>query len=174
MTQQIAPAISTVNYHVWKPCNMKCQFCFATFVDISEEVLPKGHLNQHDSGMLVDCLADAGFREINFAGGEPTLCPWLPDLIKRAANLGLVTSMVTNGTRITEQWLAKLENKLDYATVSIDSLDRETLMNSGRTTPSGPMDRANYLSAINLRKLRYSKTWRRDPKCHVNREATAP
>ena len=40
MTQQIAPAISTVNYHVWKPCNMKCQFCFATFVDISEEVLP--------------------------------------------------------------------------------------------------------------------------------------
>ena len=129
---------------------MRCQFCFATFVDISEEVLPKGHLNQHDSGLLVDCLANAGFREINFAGGEPTLCPWLPDLIKRAANLGLVTSMVTNGTRITEQWLAKLENKLDYATVSIDSLDRETLMDSGRTTPSGPMDRANYLSAINL------------------------
>ena len=58
--------------------------------------------------------------------------------------------MVTNGTRITEQWLAKLKNKLDYATISIDSLDRETLMNSGRTTPSGPMDRANYLSAINL------------------------
>ena len=119
---------------------MRCQFCFATFVDISKEVLPKGHLNQHDSALLVDCLADAGFREINFAGGEPSPMPWLPDLIKRAANLGLVTSMVTNGTRITEQWLAKLENKLDYATVSIDSLDRETLMDSGRTTPSGPMD----------------------------------
>ena len=38
MTLQTAPAISTVNYHLWKPCNMRCQFCFATFVDISKEV----------------------------------------------------------------------------------------------------------------------------------------
>ena len=144
------PAISTVNYHVWKPCNMKCEFCFATFVDISKEVLPKGHLNQHDSSLLVNCLAGAGFREINFAGGEPTLCPWLPDLIKQAANLGLVTSMVTNGTRITAEWLAKLENSLDYATISIDSLDRETLTHTGRTTSSGPMDQDDYLRAVRL------------------------
>ena len=30
----IAINIPTVNYHLWKPCNMRCEFCFATFEDI--------------------------------------------------------------------------------------------------------------------------------------------
>ena len=115
---------------------MKCEFCFATFIDISKEVLPKGHLNQHDSILLVNCLADAGFREINFAGGEPTLCPWLPDLIKQAANLGLLTSMVTNGTRITAEWLTKLENSLDYATIPSTNTSN-TAMNRKSTDRNG-------------------------------------
>lgn len=38
-----------------------------------------------------------GFRTINFAGGEPTLCPWLPDLLRRAKELNLTTAIVTNG-----------------------------------------------------------------------------
>ena len=143
-----APAISTVNYHVWKPCNMACGFCFATFADISHKVLPKGHLDRQDSSQLVTLLAEAGFEEINFAGGEPTLCPWLPHLIKQANSLHLVTSMVTNGSRITPEWLDRLHGSLDYATVSVDSLCPATLIKTGRTTPSGPMGKADYLKAI--------------------------
>ena len=26
--------VPAVNYHLWKPCNMRCGFCFATFEDI--------------------------------------------------------------------------------------------------------------------------------------------
>ena len=144
------PGISTVNYHVWKPCNMRCEFCFATFQDIPRETLPKGHLSRDDSIRLVACLADAGFREINFAGGEPTLCPWLPELTKQARNLGMVTSMVTNGTRINPKWLERLEGSLDYATISIDSLDPDTLRKTGRTMPSGPMSQEDYLKALHL------------------------
>ncbi len=107
------PAITTVNYHVWKACNMKCNFCFATFQDILTSVLPKGHLGREDSLRLVDCLGGAGFSEINFAGGEPTLCPWLDELIRAAKEMGLVTSLVTNGTRITPGWLERLEGALD-------------------------------------------------------------
>ena len=85
----IATKVPSVNYHLWKPCNMKCKFCFATFQDLDPSVLPEGHLGREDCISVVEALAHAGFQKINFAGGEPTLCPWLPDLIMLAKELGL-------------------------------------------------------------------------------------
>ena len=142
--------IPSVNYHLWKPCNMKCRFCFATFQDIPAEVLPKGHLGRDGSVSVVESLAGAGFRKINFAGGEPTLCPWLPELIKLAKALGLVTSVVTNGSRIIGEWLDDIGGCLDWAAVSIDSLDPTTLVSTGRVTASGPMNRQDYMETIRL------------------------
>ena len=80
----IAAPIPSVNFHLWKPCNMKCRFCFATFQDVGQDTLPKGHLPREGCLAVVDALASAGFEKINFAGGEPILCPWLPDMIHRA------------------------------------------------------------------------------------------
>lgn len=97
--------IPSVNYHLWKPCNMKCGFCFATFQDIDPHFLPKGHLGREDSLIVVEQLARAGFQKINFAGGEPTLCPWLPDLVTRTKEFGLSTAMVTNGSLLSSAWL---------------------------------------------------------------------
>ena len=109
----IVNEIPSVNYHLWTPCNMKCEFCFATFQDIHPDILPKGHLGREDCISLVESLAQAGFQKINFAGGEPTLCPWLADLLRRARNLGLTTSIVTNGSRITAEWVNRVVVTLD-------------------------------------------------------------
>ena len=35
-------AIPSVNYHLWKPRNMRCGFCFATFQDIPHGGLAQG------------------------------------------------------------------------------------------------------------------------------------
>ena len=129
---------------------MGCRFCFATFEDIPTGVLPKGHLGREDSLSVVESLAGAGFHKINFAGGEPTLCPWLPELIRCAKDWGLVTSVVTNGSRITAEWLDGLGGSLDWAAVSIDSLDADTLLRTGRATSAGPMSHEDYLSSIRL------------------------
>ena len=142
--------IPTVNYHLWKPCNMRCGFCFATFEDIAPHILPKGHLGRENCLSVVESLAKAGFQKINFAGGEPTLCPWLPDLIKLTRALGLTTSVVTNGSRITREWLGGVSGSLDWATLSIDSVDSATLLLMGRTSQSGPMSEGDYLRAIGL------------------------
>lgn len=141
----IVNEIPSVNYHLWKPCNMRCGFCFATFHDIAQEVLPRGHLGREDSTAVVEKLAEAGFRKINFAGGEPTLCPFLPDLIRRARDLGLTTSIVTNGSRVTEGWLESVHDCLDWAALSIDSVYPATLLQIGRTTRNGPMGEQDYL-----------------------------
>ena len=137
--------IPSVNFHLWKPCNMMCEFCFATFQDIAPEVLPKGHVGRDGSMAVVESLAQAGFRKLNFAGGEPTLCPWLPDLIERAKHLGLTTSVVTNGSLISGEWLDGVAGQLDWVALSIDSVEPEILLRTGRTTRKGPMTAEDYL-----------------------------
>ena len=125
--------VPSVNYHLWEPCNMKCGFCFATFQDVKREMnLPKGHLPQEECISVIDQIAEFGFEKINFAGGEPTLCPWLPDLITRAKEHGMTTSIVTNGSRITTQWLEALNGSLDWVGLSIDTVDPEKLIDLGR------------------------------------------
>ena len=127
---------------------MRCGFCFATFQDIKPDILPQGHLGREDCLSIVEALAKSGFRKINFAGGEPTLCRWLPELINRAKELGLTTSAVTNGSRLTREWIGSIKGSLDWVTLSIDSLDPDTLIRIGRTTRSGPMGKQDYLRVI--------------------------
>ena len=141
----IPDQIPSVHYHLWRACDMRCVFCFATFQDIEVELLPKGHLGRDDSLAVVDSLAYAGFEKLNFAGGEPTLCPWLPDLIRRANDLGMTTSVVTNGSLITDDWLDQIDGGLCWATLSIDSAHSDTLLRTGRTTRSGPMSALDYM-----------------------------
>ena len=151
---EITKEIPSVNFHLWKPCNMRCRFCFATFQDVGQDVLPRGHLPRVGCLSVVEALASAGFDKVNFAGGEPTLCPWLPDLIRRARELGCTTSMVTNGSRITPEWLDRVDNSLDWATLSIDTVDPQKLEASGRTTRTGPLSGDDYLVVIDMLKER--------------------
>ena len=99
-------------------------------------------------------MVSARFDKVNFAVGEPTLCPWLPDLILRAKQLGCTTSMVANGSRVTPEWLDLVENSLDWATLSIDTVDPQKLEASGRTTRNGPLSEDDYLGVIDLLKER--------------------
>lgn len=124
--------ILSVNFHLWEPCNMRCQFCFATFQDVKQSILPKGHLSKEQAIQVVLELAKSGFEKITFAGGEPTLCPWLPDLIKVAKQAGMTTMVVTNGSRLDDLFLEQNMESLDWIAISIDSLNQETNLAIGR------------------------------------------
>ena len=154
---------------------MRCKFCFATFQDVKRDMeLPKGHLPEKECLSIVDRLAQAGFEKINFAGGEPALCSWLPNLIKRAKERGMVTSIVTNGSKITNSWLDELNESLDWIALSIDTVDPEKLKRLGRALSGGknPMTEEEYLGIIRTIKRRgvrlkintvvTSETWQED------------
>ncbi len=147
ISTKVPPA---VNFHLWEPCNMKCGFCFATFQDVKQEMnLPKGHLPEENCLLVVDQTAKCGFEKINFAGGEPTLCPWLPNLIAQAKGHGMTTSIVTNGSRITDQWLDKLNGSLDWIGLSIDTVDPEKSVSIGRAVAGKiPITEAEYWDII--------------------------
>mgnify|MGYP000695557202 CR=1 FL=1 len=103
-----------VNFHVNKACNAHCRFCFATFRDVRGQSATDVALG------VIDALAEAGCEKLNFAGGEPTLRRDLPQLVRWAKELGLVTSIVTNGFRLAEL-LEEHADALDWVGLSVDS-----------------------------------------------------
>jgi radical S-adenosyl methionine domain-containing protein 2 len=123
--KRIAPSI---NYHLTKSCNMRCKFCFATFKDLG---FVKHNLQQ--SKRLIESIATAGFEKITFAGGEPTLVKELPQLLKLAKQQGLVTTIVTNGLKLSQPELFKdIAQYTDWIALSVDSIQVDTNLQSGR------------------------------------------
>ncbi|OJH36098.1 radical SAM protein [Cystobacter ferrugineus] len=110
---------------------MRCRFCFATFQDVRAEVLPDGHLPREEALRLVEVLA-THFAKLTFAGGEPLLCRWLPELVRAAKARGVTTMLVTNGSRLDSKRLAQFQGSLDWVTLSIDSASPETNVKLGR------------------------------------------
>lgn len=143
--------VPAVNFHLWQPCNMRCRFCFATFLDVKQSILPNGHLPRHEALKVVEALCNAGFQKITFVGGEPTLCPWLTELIQIAKEKGLTTMLVTNGSRLNHAYLEQLQPVLDWLCISIDSLDLNINMAAGRRQSSGLVfDEAAYSELVSM------------------------
>ena len=138
----------SVNFHLWQPCNYQCGFCFAGFEDVKKSVLPAGHLIQDKAEAVVRQLAEYGFDKITFAGGEPTLCPWLGNLISLAKDSGMTTMLVTNGSRLDKGLLEKFRPSLDWVVLSIDSLLPETNLKGGRFQNKRILPDASYYQSL--------------------------
>jgi radical S-adenosyl methionine domain-containing protein 2 len=143
----------SVNYHINKHCNFRCKGCYATFNDSPQ--FRAAMLPREQMFALVEAVAAAPLphglsrRKLTFAGGEPTLCPWLPELIGRAHEMGLITMLVTNGTRLSPDYFARLAGRLDWLTLSIDSLRPETNRRIGRATSRGEvLDAGDYAARL--------------------------
>lgn len=120
----------TVSFHIIKPCNMKCKFCYATFDDMH---VPN-QLTFEQSCIILDKLRAAGVEKVTFAGGEPMLYKHLDDCIVYAKSIGFTTSIITNGSMITRPWLNSMKKHLDWIGLSIDSLNSLTNKRIGRVS----------------------------------------
>ncbi len=119
----------TINLHITNYCNMRCKGCYS-------HMYKNKNLKEKDWIKIIEKLAkelkEIEIKKINFVGGEPTLVPYLPNLVKKAKDLGFTTSIVTNGYLITKDYLKKFDNSLDLIGLSVDSLKKETLLFLGR------------------------------------------
>ena len=75
------------------------------------------------------------------------LYPELNRLIRVAKENGMTTSMVTNGTMLTDSWLDGISGSLDWIALSVDSDNPETHRRSGRAVDNHPMPTERYLEA---------------------------
>lgn len=117
-----------VNWHFWPWCNYGCKFCFARFEDIPRaDRLPK-----EIAITVPEMLAEAGADKITFVGGEPTLCPYLEDLLIASKRAGLTTCIVSNATGLTEEFLDRCGHLIDWIGLSIDASNDELHVEIGR------------------------------------------
>ena len=105
-------------------------FCFHTAKTSYVESLP-------NAKRAMTLLKDAGMKKINFAGGEPFMnAELLGQLVKYCKeNLKLeAVSVVTNGSKVSQKWLAKYGEYLDIMAISCDSFDEAINTKIGRGT----------------------------------------
>lgn len=121
------PVPVSVSWHLWPTCNFKCAYCFAVFDDISEPPL-----SEHEALNVLSRLRHAGTEKVTFVGGEPTLCPHLLSLARHAKQLGLITMLVTNGSRLHGEYRDRILPFLDWVALSIDASRGEIMHAMGR------------------------------------------
>lgn len=102
-------------------CNLKCKHCY----------LLAGPHNKHTlkADIVRKALADfkaMGGRSVALSGGEPLLHPELETLVAQTVKQGLLCTVVTNGTLLTEKRLWKLLEMGAQIALSIEGWCAET------------------------------------------------
>lgn len=115
---------SDLRVSVTDRCNFRCTYCMPA------EGLPwlagEDTLTAVEIERLTRLLVRLGVREVKLTGGEPTIRPELPEIVRRIRGLGLEIdiSITTNGYLLDRLACPLREAGLDRITVSCDSLLR--------------------------------------------------
>ena len=90
------------NLFITRRCNLKCSFC-----GVIKHQSPK-ELSLEEWKECSDILYSMGNRLISITGGEPLLRPDIADFIKHLSKKPVLSSMITNGTLLTEDKLKEI------------------------------------------------------------------
>ena len=102
-------------------CNERCLHCYAESAPTVTDALERDLVFA-----LLDQAAAAGFRRVQFTGGDPLLCDFLPEAVARAAELGIRhREIYTNGLALSDRLLDQLAPSRPSFAFSFYSLDPE-------------------------------------------------
>lgn len=103
-------------------CNLSCIHCFR----LSSPAIPYGDMDYSDFRAVVDNAVESGVRRVVLTGwGEPTLNPYLLDMLSYAKSRGLEVALNTNGTKLYELADSLIRLGVDELYVSVDAVDVE-------------------------------------------------
>ena len=121
-------------------CNERCVHCYADSAPTVEDALDRDVVLS-----VIDQAKSAGFRRIQFTGGDPLLCDFLPEAVARARQVGLASiEIYTNGLALTDRLLDELAPSRPSFAFSFYSLDPD--IHDGITRTPGSQRRT--LAAI--------------------------
>ena len=113
----VAPVLQL---HPTRLCNIACAHCYSGSGPTVRGELPLE--------LLSDCLeaaAGLGYRQLAVSGGEPLLYGPLAELLARARELGMLTTVTSNGMLLTPRRWDPLAGLVDVLAVSIDGTPEE-------------------------------------------------
>ncbi len=108
-----------VGWELTLACNLCCRHC------ASAAGLPRpDELTTEEALDLVDQFPALLVREVHFTGGEPLLRPDWPRIAERAAEHGIATRIVTNGSPLVPKVIQQIRDAgIETVGVSLDGLE---------------------------------------------------
>ena len=102
-------------------CNNNCAHCY------NEPGRAGTLLTLEKWRTILERLEKLGIPHIIFTGGEPTMVPFLPELVSYADQLGIVTGLNTNGRLLKNEDLAEdlARRSLDHVQITLESVHPE-------------------------------------------------
>ncbi|GBR75873.1 radical SAM protein [Candidatus Termititenax persephonae] len=86
-------------------CNARCEICLR--YRETEPTLQFSEMRE-----IIDIFKRFDVKRVSFTGGEPLLNPFLPELLRYAHEQGLLTSLSTNGTKVTREFIDAVSGSL--------------------------------------------------------------
>ena len=128
LSDRFGRSIDYLRLSVTDRCDLRCTYCLPKGFKGFEE--PADWLNFDEITRLLAAFARLGTSRIRLTGGEPLLRRNLPELASRLASLPGIRdlSLSTNATRLDRYASALKEAGVSRINVSLDSLDREQVM----------------------------------------------
>ena len=122
MRDQFGRRIEYLRISVTDRCNFRCVYCMP-----AEGLpwLPKGEILRYEEiAEVVRQLAGLGLRRVRITGGEPTIRPELPTLVRLLRAIPRIEDIAlsTNGVRLPELARPLRDAGLDRVNMSADSL----------------------------------------------------
>ena len=94
--------ISFLNLEITERCNYNCRHCF----NAEGVQVPRAELSFAEIRNLLDECFDCGIYNVVLTGGEPTIHPDFPEIVRYIRQKGMrFAELNTNGSRITDQLL---------------------------------------------------------------------
>lgn len=104
-------------------CNSRCSFCY--YLDSVKKGTTKDYSTEQVKAMLREAKS-LGLDQVDISGGEPTIRPDLPELIRYARDIGFIkVCIITNGLRMADE---------KYALILVDAGMNEILLSTHGTT----------------------------------------
>ena len=121
VTKEYLEGYKMLNIYITNACNLKCKHCFM----LSGKKL-ENELTLEDWMKVLTSFKENGGEFVTFSGGEPLMFKNFPQIISHAHDLGLKSTVLSNGLLWSGKLIHDLALFIDEIEFSLDGVDEET------------------------------------------------
>ena len=121
VTKEYLEGYKMLNIYITNACNLKCKHCFMLSGKKLENELTLG-----DWMKVLTSFKENGGEFVTFSGGEPLMFKNFPQIISHAHDLGLKSTVLSNGLLWLDKLIHDLVPFIDEIQFSLDGVDEET------------------------------------------------
>lgn len=115
---QSVTASKFLNVYLTNECNLRCNHCF-----MNSGIKMKDELDTETWLQILRDFRNANGECLTISGGEPLMREDFGHILKYAADLGINTTVLTNGTLWTKELIDSLSKYISEIQISIDGVD---------------------------------------------------